>query len=313
MNFWRVRLRVSGQRDFSEEAWERNEIGIWYGAWTCEDLKQARSVTMRPEDVRKYLNDMPAQLDLGWEVTESHFNTIIRFESIAEDDWIVVYLAQQHKLGLAQVESQFQSTLDHPFNNWDDGGEIFKYRKIRAKKSFEVSELPDAYRLLSSQGRSNVHEFHGMRGHVDLLVQCETVRELQDTIRAMPFDKLLDFYGASGWESFCFAYLIMEQKFVPTGLSIGRTLKDFDIVGRARTDGRRIVAQCKKHPTPQPIDRSFLSAITPQDIAYYFAYGGISDEVPSGTIIVTGADARNWAMSHSNGQLYRKLLLGEPV
>jgi hypothetical protein len=48
-----------------------------------------------------------------------------------------------------------------------------------------------------------------------------------------------DLLGASAWESFAFAYLILECEFIPTGLSTGRTLPIADIVGRRRSDGSR--------------------------------------------------------------------------
>ena len=308
--YWRVRLRVNGARDFSDEAWERDEVGIWYGAWNADDLQNAHS---SGHDVLTSLNLLPAQRQLRWKITLSHLKTVLRFESIAATDWILVYLPKQQTLGLAQIHGRMKSSPNHPFNNWNDQGEIFKYRKVRTKKVFKISDLPDAYRLLSAQGRSNVHEFHGMRDHVKLLAAHPTANALRDSIRKMPFEKLLDFFGASGWESFCFAYLIMEEKFVPTGLSIGRTMKDVDIVGRGQRDGCRIIAQCKKHPDPRPVDINFLSAISPNDTAYYFAYGGISGKRPSNLKIITGSDALKWATFRKSGQLYRKLLLGESV
>jgi hypothetical protein len=307
LQYWRIRSRCN-DRDFSDETWARSEAGIWYGAWTAEDFNGVRNDTESRS--LKFLNSLPAQQALGWDVKPLYLKTALRFANIGRTDWVLMYVPRDQAIGMARLEGKMESNSHHPCNY---EGEVFKYRKIVEKKTFKLSDLPDAYRLLSAQGRSNVHEFHGMREHVELLGQCSTANDLHKAIGEMSFENLLDFFGPSAWESFCFAYLIMEENFVPTGLSIGRTLKDVDIVGRRRTDGRRIVAQCKKHPSPQPIDSGFLSAITSQDIAYYFAYGGISGEVPSGTKIITKADAYSWAMSHSNGQLYRKLLLGEPV
>jgi hypothetical protein len=309
--YWRIRLRVNRQHDFSDEAWKRDEVGIWYGAWTADDLQNARNDS--ESRTLEYLNSLPAQRALGWEVQPSHLKTALRFDGIAGADWILMYLQRQGALGLAQIDGKMESKSDHPFNNWNDEGEIFKYRRIHAKKIFKLSDLPDAYRLLSAQGRSNVHEFHGMRDHVELLAKYPTADALRNSIREMPFERLLDFFGASSWESFCFAYLIMEEKLVPTGLSIGRTLKDVDIVGRAQTDGRRIIAQCKKNPDAQPIEDSFFSAISSRDVVYYFAYGGVSGEVPSNVKIIKRSDALNWATSTKNGQLYRRLLLGESI
>jgi hypothetical protein len=42
--YWRVRMKVAGWHDRSEAAWERGEVGIWYGAWTASDWREARRI-----------------------------------------------------------------------------------------------------------------------------------------------------------------------------------------------------------------------------------------------------------------------------
>ena len=164
------------------------------------------------------------------------------------------------------------SESGHPLNT--NAGEIFKYRKIRDKKTFALAQLPDAYRLVPTQGRCNVHEFSRMYEHVKLLAEHATADEIVGVLGKMPFDQQLDLMGASSWESFCVSWLIMEQSFIPTGLSTGRTLKALDIVGRNRLSGKRIVAQCKKDPHPVSIEEDFVRSLAPDDEGYYFAYGG---------------------------------------
>jgi len=195
-----------------------------------------------------------------------------------------------------------------------ENGELFKYRRICDKKTFRLSRLPDAYWLLAAQGRSNVHQFNNIWEHVKLLAEHVNEDAINRAFGQRPFDELLDLLGASAWESFCFAYLIWEEDFVPTGLSTGRTLPTGDIVGRRR-NGSRIVAQCKKHPTEQPIEpefRKLSESLAIEDTAFYFAYGGCSEEVPNSVRVIDRKFALQWADSE-NGQLYRKLLLGDAL
>ena len=39
--YWRIRMKYGGE-ELTREAWERNEVGIWYGSWTAEELESAR-------------------------------------------------------------------------------------------------------------------------------------------------------------------------------------------------------------------------------------------------------------------------------
>jgi hypothetical protein len=175
------------------------------------------------------------------------------------------------------------SKIDHPLNM---EGELYKYRKIIEKKTFSLEELPDAYRLLPSQGRANIFRIVGMADHVRRLAENDDEKKVLESLRRLSFDGLMDLLGAAGWESFAFAYLILEHKFVPTGLSVGRTLPTLDIIGRRRTDGVRIVAQCKKHNHKEPIDQRFCEAVGSGDVAFYFAYGGCVGDVPENVQIV---------------------------
>ena len=306
--YWRVRSRCN-DRDFSDETWRRGEAGIWYGAWTAQDFAAVRN---RPvPQILAALRVIPAQQDLEWAQFKTvYVQTACRFANITSEDWVVMYVPGETAIGLGRLNGDMESNSDHPCNHL---GELFKYRKIVEQKIFKLAELPDAYRLLSAQGRANIHEFRGMHRHVELLAGCSTSADLNEVVKKMSFEDMLDFFGDSAWESFCFAYLIMEEQFVPTGLSIGRTLKDVDIVGRNRSDGRRIIAQCKKNADEQRVEDSFLSAITSSDIAYYFAYGGVNGDVPQGIRVVGRREALDWSKSTKNGQFYRKLLLGMKI
>jgi hypothetical protein len=310
--YWRIRLNTQGQGEFSRRAWDRNEVGVWYGAWTVNDLDAAFSRSSNLAGLASNLNALPAQRNLGWNVTTNYVGTAQRLKSIPEDDWVVLYLSDTREIALAKVQGPLCSDPKHPFNLGD--GQVFKYRKLSAKKTFDLLRLPDAYRLLPAQGRGNVHQFGGMLEHVRLLAGHQNEDAVNLAFIQKPFDELLDVLGASAWESFCFAYLIWEEGFVPTGLSIGRTLPTVDLVGRRR-NGSRIFAQCKKHPTKQPIDEEFRKlseTLASGDTAFYFAYGGTSEGFDSNIRLVDRAFALQWAET-VNGQLYKRLLLGDAI
>jgi hypothetical protein len=38
--YWRIRLK-NEQGEFTRQAWDRDQVGIWYGAWSVDDLKNA--------------------------------------------------------------------------------------------------------------------------------------------------------------------------------------------------------------------------------------------------------------------------------
>jgi hypothetical protein len=256
--------------------------------------------------IKDYLNNLQSQRQLGCEVSRDYVNTALRFRNITAEDWVLVYF--QNHLGLARVCDALTSSTVSALNVCD---EVFKFRQIGDKKLFNLGELPDAYRLIPSQVRGNVHEYDAMWRHVQLLADTDTPEQLWRTLRSKTFAELLEFFGALAWESFCFAYLILEEDFVPTGLSIGRTLPAVDIVGRRQRDGVRIIAQCKKSDQPDVIEDTFLGACGANDVAYYFAYGGCIDILPNNINIIDRNRAMQWVEKSAKGKRYKELLLAE--
>jgi hypothetical protein len=303
--YWRIRMKVGNEHERTREAWDLDEVGIWYGAWTAQDWQEA--IQRYHDDPRRHLNSLAAQQDLGWEVTKGYADAAWRFADIAETDWVVVYLRDNQTIGLARVAGKLSSNPNHPLNT---DAECFKYRKLKDKKTFEIGHLPDSYMLLGTQGRGNVHQFNSMADHVRLLADSKTETEVFQTFAQMSFDDYIGFMGPSEWESLCVAYLMFEEEFVPTGLRVGRTLSTVDIVERRRSDAARIIAQCKRHDYGIEIGEEFASlsnALNPHDRAFYFAYGGIAGVVPANVVVLTRDDLLRWADTPS-GQLYRKLL-----
>jgi hypothetical protein len=309
--YWRIRMKFDTD-DVSGEAWQRNEVGIWYGAWTAEDWESAKS--KMPNNLCAYLSKVPAQEALGFEIKNSWRQTVKRFNSISEMDWVVIFLRANQEIGLARVCSPMKSAPSHPLNK---AGQTFKYREICDKKTFTLTDLPDVYNLLPMQGRGNVNEFTKLWDAVKLLAESSDEEEVKRTLREKPFSEALDLLGPFGWESFCFAYLILEERFVPTGLSVGRTMPRIDIVGRRIDDGTRIYAQCKKDLHPVAIDQDFqclCNTLDPMDRAYYFAYGGVTGTVPEGVRVMKKENMLAWCQRDiGNGRIYRKLLLEEEM
>jgi hypothetical protein len=144
---------TDGNENLSKRAWKRGEVGIWYGAWSVDDW--STSLTM-PDQFR-YLSELPQPSGRG-EFRKTDFDTAKRFISITENDLVVVFFDES--LYLARVHGGWKS---RPNDSMNRNGEIFKYREIVDKKSFRLGRLPDSYRLISSAGRANVHEFSEAR------------------------------------------------------------------------------------------------------------------------------------------------------
>ncbi|MGA2433869.1 MAG: hypothetical protein ABSG25_01145 [Bryobacteraceae bacterium] len=253
-------------RSFEKESWERDEIGIWYGAWSASDLREALA---SPTPVQ-FLTDLPAQQKLGWVIRPVYYDTITRFRNIPECDW--VWTCFDYQIHFAHAYSEI---ADDP--HFDQDGERFKIRRIREKKSFDLRCLPDSFLLLTSAGRSNVYELNanGLGRLVAFLADSSDQDEVTRKLSALDMTEILNFFGPSSWESVCEAYLIRKEGFLPTGLHAGGTLKDFDIVGCDKM-GRRVLAQCKKDAQPQAMEPTFVQACEafPDYRLFYFAYGG---------------------------------------
>lgn len=302
--YWRIRMKYGAYEELTREAWEQDEVGIWYGAWGAQDWPAAVE-SKAPLD---HLSRINRACGLEWDMPSNFFSLVKRFVSIDVNDWVVVYF--DNTLALAHVCSGLRSAKTHALNR---EGETFKYRKIEGKKSFSLDRLPDAFRLLRAAGRGNVFQPRGCGELVKLLGTASNEREVGGLLESKKLDEFLDLLGPSSWESVCHAYLSIEHSFVPTGLRYGGTLPDFDIVGRRSTDGARIMAQCKKNPNPRPIEESFLSAVRKpreEHVVFYFAYSGCLGEIPPHIKVIDRTKIASWSKTRS-GARYFKWLRGE--
>jgi hypothetical protein len=299
--YWRIRMKYGGYEELAPEAWDRGEVGIWYGAWNGRELEAA----LKSGDALDYLSRINRKRGLAWDMSATFLHLATRFRSIDRKDWVLIYF--DGKLRLARVSGEIMSSRTHPFNR---KGELFKYRKIVGKKSFSLDRLPDAFRLLAAAGRGNVFQPRGAGELVKLLGEAPDEAGVVERLESKSLDELLDLLGPTSWESVCEAYLCLAHGFVPTGLKIGGTLRDFDIVGRRSADGARILAQCKKDPQPVPIQGEFLDAIGKRSrttIAFYFAYGGCSGDVPAHVKVIDRNVIVAWSKTHAGARYFKWL------
>lgn len=284
--YWRIRMKY-GNKNLAKDAWERDEVGIWYGAWSADDW--ARSLK-RPDRQFQYLQELPQPKGRRRKFRRTDLDTAKRFVGIMKNDWVVVFF--DDALHLAHVHGGLHSSQKHPMNR---NGEIFKYRKIVDKKSFLLGQLPDSYLLISAAGRGNVHEFsEARRVLIKFLAENKDEKSVKKAINALPTPQWLESLGPAAWESLCLGYLIIQEGFLPTGLGIGRTLPTFDIVGRNK-GGIRILAQCKKDTKPLRMPSEFINACKDLKGAriYFFAYGGIIGN-SEGITVVNRDDIQKW-------------------
>lgn len=75
--YWRIRMKYGGE-ELTREAWERNEVGIWYGSWTAEELETA----LESERPLPYLSKANRKHGLDWKVPSNFLKAAERFRSI---------------------------------------------------------------------------------------------------------------------------------------------------------------------------------------------------------------------------------------
>ncbi len=82
--YWRIRLK-NQEGEYAEDAWKRDEVGIWYGAWSAEDFRTADDHRRTSQQVADLLNDLPAQQKLiecgAWDgpISGGYVSTARRF------------------------------------------------------------------------------------------------------------------------------------------------------------------------------------------------------------------------------------------
>jgi hypothetical protein len=303
-----VRIRMSfgnGGEDFTERAWKANRVGIWYGSWLPDDLYAAYGDD-RPvfvSQVAKTLNDAMAARGTSCSITESGVSTSRRFDDLPTDAWVFVYFGR--KLHFAQIA---EDTLRYDPDHLAVNEELFKFKMVHNQKSFALAELPEPFMLLAPAGRSNVHHIVSCKGLVNMLRDSANAEEVRRKFSEMDWDEWLAALGPKGWESLCTGFLILAHGYLPSGLAIGGTLADFDIVG-SLSNGKALFAQCKNDRGLRTITEDDIKTFRGLDAAqcFYFAYGGVNREIP-GVVHIDGAYIENWLDNDPKGGVYKRRL-----
>jgi hypothetical protein len=91
--YWRIRLK-NQDGEFADDAWRRNEVGIWYGAWSPDDFRNVDQPDRTNQQIADLLNNLPNQRNLidseAWDgpISASYIGTARRFfDKVAEGDW----------------------------------------------------------------------------------------------------------------------------------------------------------------------------------------------------------------------------------
>jgi len=325
-NVWRVRMHAGEFGDYSEEAWQRGEIGVWYGGWSADDFLRARNSPEGHRTLSQSAGHQPIRKHWGspGDVPKSFFDTAVRFAAIPERDWILLAFKApssgndkpSYCLGLGHLDNELLSDEEHAFNLQysPNAKELFKFRRLRSRKQFRLSKLPEVFRLIPQTGRGNIFKFGDLNTIVIWLVHAESEDDVWSHFRALPLAEMISALGPKGWEALAEAYLILEERYVPVGLVVGKTLKTFDLLGRSLRDGARLVASCKNERRPIALPEEFRDAIldmSPPDRAYFFAYGGCSDATwPENLTVVDGGRIVEWLEKGELGRKYLSFLQG---
>lgn len=298
-------------RDFAQEIWESGFVGVWYGSWAPQDLygtyEESRvDGRVNAALVAEALNRQMRQAGSDSTVVPEGVRAAMRFDEITVDTWVFTYF--DRTLHFAQVADPDPQVLPQ----FEHHAETFKAKPIKNKKSFRIDQLPASFLLLPSAGRGNVHRVPSCEILVDLLVNCESTAAVTTAFDSLPWERWMEALGPKSWETLCLGYLIHQYGFLPTGLAVGGTLANFDIVGRFRT-GESVYAQCKGNRSPYQITVEDIGAFENMEGTkrFFFAYGGVSRPIP-GVVHMDRDALRGWFNNSALGKEYLELLRSKP-
>lgn len=260
---------------------------------------------MTPKALACALNELISSRGGRSDITAEGARAALRFDELEVGAWVFTFF--DRTIHLAQIAAANPVVLPQ-FNH---NGEIFKAKPIKNPRAFRLAELPPSFLLLPAAGRGSVHEVPSCSVLLQLLIGYESACEVTTAFDSLPWDTWIAALGPKGWESLCLGYLIQEYGFLPTGLSVGGTLADFDIVGRLRS-GESVYAQCKGDPklhyiTPDE-EEAFLSLLGGKK--FFFARCGVHREL-TGVMHLDEARIIEWLTNSESGREYFRLLRPE--
>jgi hypothetical protein len=304
---FRMNFGTSGE-DFASEVWNAGFVGIWHGSWVPEDLYSASDSCRRahgyvtPKALARALSDVMASKGSSSEIKREDAGAGLRFDELEVGTWVFTFF--DRSIHMAQIAANDPVVL----RQFEHNGETFKAKPIKNQKAFRLDELPPSFLLLPSAGRVSVHKVPSCTTLLNLLVDHKSPAEVASAFDSLPWDVWITALGPKGWESLCLGYLIQERGFLPTGLSVGGTLADFDIVGRLRS-GELAYAQCKadlRRHTITP-DEEKVFASVPDAKKFFFARSGVSRDLV-GVTHLDQTRITEWLTQSKAGIEYLRLL-----
>lgn len=295
-----------GEENFAPKLWKRNLIGVMFGTWTIEDVRDndggIDESKLTPGWLSAYLTENQPTYKKSWSDSSRRF-----LIEMAAGDKVVVEFGKA--LHIATVTDEFKGNPDPLRPKY---GENFKCRRVRDPKSFPLSELPSGYRLISTTGRGAVQRISAYEPLVELLDSFSSSEEVTKAMCEMPTEKLLEVLSPKQWEAICAEYLRDIEGARTLLLAIGSTLKDIDIYGVTR-DSKRVLAQCKNDSKPRDA-RTIIEwldglAARPEDRLYFFARRGVKGQFDDGRCtVVDDEDILAWLRSQKEYERHLKCL-----
>lgn len=299
-------------KDFASEVWNAGFVGIWYGSWVPQDLYDAYDALRAtpPVKARALATELTAIMmrkGSSTEISPEGASAALRFDEMAVGTWVFTYF--DRTIHLAQISALDPEVLPQFAYN----GDTFKAKSIQNKKCFRIDRLPPSFLLLPTAGRGNVHKLPSCSILLQLLIENESAAQVSAALDSLPWDEWISALGPKAWEALCLGYLIQEHGFLPTGLDVGGTLADFDIVGRLRS-GELVYAQCKGNPhvyTVKSEDEDAFGAVRDARM-FFFARHGVSREL-QGVTHLDQSGLVAWLTQSDPGKEYLHLLRPQAV
>jgi hypothetical protein len=293
MAYWFMKMKQGAEgQDFAKELWQQGLVGVLFGTWRIDHVLDDG----RPDPEKltakaigrtcPQSNGIPFDDDFLWAAR-------VFLLRMSEGDRVVVVFDEAIHIGT--VDERFYDDPNGPRGPYE---EYFKWRPVKNRKAFSLTELPASYRLVAGMGRRAIQGITAYKKLVRLLDENDDSEGVQEVLMGMPKRDFLDMLSDKQWEVICDQYLRDKIGLRSLVLGVGGTLKDVDIYGVAK-DGRRVLAQCKNDSSPYTGKRlaRLIAGIprTPEDHLYFCCRGGVEgDRGDLDCQVVDGNDILNW-------------------
>ena len=308
MTHWFMRMKQgSGGEDFAPKLWNRSLIGVMFGTWTIEHVRDDGDGIEESKITHEWLSQYKTKNEPTYKKSWSDSARRFLLEMSEADKVVVEFEGALH---IATVTDEFKG---NPDSVRPEHEEHFKCRRISKKKDpFPLEELPSSYRLISTTGRGAVQRIKAFEPLVEMLDQWDRPEEVTEACRDMSTEKLLEVLAPKQWEAICAEYLRDTEEVRPLLLAVGSTLKDVDIYG-VNSKGKRVLAQCKndaKARDARSINEWLDNMVAKlEDELYFFARGGVKGDIDANRCtVVDGTRILAWLRSRSDYEEHLKTL-----